>query len=235
MSDQRRPVYGSLDVSRIEAILFDVDGTLSDTDDRMVAWITRMLSPVSWLFKKRNPQRFARRLVMAIDTPGNFLYNMADRLGIDGFLARYYKLLTTKRTIKKVTKDEHWIIPGVHAMLTALATDYSLGIVSARDAESTRAFLTFFDLTSFFKVIVTAQTCQHTKPFPDPVMYAAESLGVAVENCLMVGDTIVDIRSGKTAGAQTVGVLCGFGTANELERSGSDMILSSTSEIQNFL
>jgi phosphoglycolate phosphatase-like HAD superfamily hydrolase len=51
----------------------------------------------------------------------------------------------------------------------------------------------------------------------------------------MVGDTTVDIRAGKAAGAQTAGVLCGFGTQDELLRTGADLILKSTPELTNYL
>jgi len=47
----------------------------------------------------------------------------------------------------------------------------------------------------------------------------------------MVGDTTVDIRAGKSAGTQTIGVLCGFGEENELRQLGADMILTTTSEL----
>ena len=82
---------------------------------------------------------------------------------------------------------------------------------------------------------MTSQTCHHTKPFPDPVIFAADSLGVSPKNCVMVGDTIVDIQSGKSARAQTVGVLCGFGTEKELKRVGADMIIPSTVNISDIL
>src|SRR5450756_1035468 len=85
---------------------------------------------------------------------------------------------------------------------------YPLAVISARDARSTHLFLDQFELTPFFQVIVTGQTAEHTKPYPDPVLFAAQALKVPPESCLMVGDTPVDIRAGKTAGAQTVGVLC---------------------------
>lgn len=230
-----KPIHGEIDTTKIEAILFDVDGTLSNTDDRLVDRIASVLAPVSWLFKDRNPKKFTRRLVMAVETPGNFLYHLADRFGIDAHFAKYYKLLTAKGLIKKISKEKYWIIPGVREMLLSLYDHYPLGVVSARDAGSTREFLDFFELTQFFQVIVTAQTCHHTKPFPDPIFYAAKSLEVNPENCLMVGDTIVDIQSGKSAGTQTVGVLCGFGTAKELKRVGADMILSSTKLIGEIL
>jgi phosphoglycolate phosphatase len=51
----------------------------------------------------------------------------------------------------------------------------------------------------------------------------------------MIGDTTVDIRVGKTAGAQTVGVLCGFGEEIELRRQGADEILETTSTLTDIL
>ena len=56
-------------------------------------------------------------------------------------------------------------------------------------------------------------------------------MGVAPESCLMIGDTTVDMRAGKSAGAQTMGVLCGFGEEGELRRTGADAILKSTAEL----
>jgi phosphoglycolate phosphatase len=42
-----------------------------------------------------------------------------------------------------------------------------------------------------------------------------------------VGDTVVDVRSGHTAGTQTIGVLSGFGEREELMKAGADLILDS--------
>ena len=54
------------------------------------------------------------------------------------------------------------------------------------------------------------------KPHPEPLLFAAKAMGVDPAACLMIGDTTIDIRTGVAAGAQTVGVLCGFGTEDEL-------------------
>jgi phosphoglycolate phosphatase-like HAD superfamily hydrolase len=51
----------------------------------------------------------------------------------------------------------------------------------------------------------------------------------------MVGDTTVDIRAGKAAGAQTAGVLCGFGSERELRRAGADLILPTTGQLDEIL
>ncbi len=75
----------------------------------------------------------------------------------------------------------------------------------------------------------------NTPSLSRPVIYAAEALGLEPEQCLMIGDTIVDIKAGKLAGAQTVAVLCGFGQRQELERVGANVILDSTAELDGFL
>jgi phosphoglycolate phosphatase-like HAD superfamily hydrolase len=106
-----------------------------------------------------------------------------------------------------------------------------MGVVSARDENSAMAFIRQFKLEKYFDVVVTSQSCRHTKPFPDPLLFAAEKLGVEPQFCLMVGDTTVDIKAAKLAGMQAVGVLCGFGRRGELERAGADLIVDSSVDL----
>jgi HAD superfamily hydrolase (TIGR01509 family) len=222
-----------LEVSRISTIFFDVDGTLSDTDDQFVENLKTWLYPVRFLLPQNNAKRFARRLVMATESPGNYLYGIFDRIGIDGMLGDIGDIMYRFGLGKK---DEPFkLVPGVKEMLLSLQGDYLMGIVSARGQRSTQLFLNQFDIASLFDCVVTAHTCRHTKPWPDPILYAAERLGAPVENCLMVGDTKVDIRAGKDAGAQTIGVLCGFGEEEELLQAGADLILPSTEKIIDIL
>ena len=228
-------VLGEVDISRIRGLLFDVDGTLSDTDDHMVDRLNRFLSSFSWLFRDRNPMRFARWVVMAVETPVNFLYNLADRLGADKFFTKAISRFSGGRRSSKEVNERFWLIPGSREMLADFKPRFRLAVVSARDSETTTQFLEHFSLLKYFDVVVTAQSCEHTKPYPDPVRLAAQKLGLEVEQCLMVGDTVVDIAAGKAAGAQTAAVLCGFGTERELTRAGADMILTSTTDLQNIL
>lgn len=218
----------SLDLQRICALCFDVDGTLSDTDDVYTKKVARFLP--SFLF--RDPQRAARKLVMWIESPGNALIGLPDIIGLDDELLGLWEWLNRHRP----RPMKHFmLVPGVKEMLERLHGVYPMAVVSARDDKSTRAFLEQFELTIYFDEIVTAITAEHTKPYPDPILYAAEKMGVPAENCLMIGDTTVDIRAGKAADTQTVGVLCGFGERTELERQGTDLILENTSELADIL
>lgn len=221
-----------LDTKRIRALCFDVDGTLSDTDDYYVRKIARSLRPVRWLFRDGDHERAARRLVMWVESPGNALVGLADRLGIDDEVAALVDWIYRHR--RKPWK-QFLIVPGVKEMLARLHGHYPMAVVSARDLRGTLAFLDQFELTPFFDVIVTALTTRRTKPFPDPVLHAAEKMAVPPQACLMIGDTTVDIRAGRAAGAQTIGVLCGFGEETELRQLGADLIPQNTAEVAGVL
>ena len=228
-------VSGKLELSEIRGLLFDIDGTISDTDDHMVDRLWRALQPASWLFRNGNPKPFARWVVMAVETPVNFLYNLVDRLGVDEFFTKAVSRVSGGKRTSEKSHEQFWLIPGTREMLAALKPHFKLGVVSARDSETTRQFLRHFGLSDFFDVVVTAQSCEHTKPYPDPILLAADTLGLPAAQCVMVGDTVVDIAAGKAAGTQTVAVLCGFGTERELTRAGADLVLNSTSDLVEIL
>ncbi|MFN8414153.1 MAG: HAD family hydrolase [Anaerolineales bacterium] len=217
-----------IDVSKVQALCFDVDGTLSDTDDLYTQQVARFLP--RFLFKDVNLA--ARRFIMWIEAPGNALLGMADRLGLDDEMVAVLNWFSRHR---KRSSKKFLLVPGVAEMLKQLHGRYPMAVVSARDENGTMKFLEQFDITKYFDVIVTGLSAEHTKPYPDPILLAAKKMNIAPENCLMIGDTTVDIRAGKSAGAQTVGVLCGFGEEAELRALGANEILQDTTKLLELL
>lgn len=218
----------ALDIHRIKALCFDVDGTLSDTDDVYIHKVARFFP--RFLFK--DPDHAARRFVMWAEAPGNALLSLTDTIGLDDEIIA---LIDWMSRHQKRSSKTFWLIPGVDGMLKQLKGHYPMSVVSARDEKGTMRFLEQFDLVQYFDAVITGQSAAHTKPYPDPVLLAAQQMGVNARECLMIGDTTVDMRAGKSAGAQTVGVLCGFGEEPELIKKGADMILKTTSELANLL
>lgn len=218
----------ALDIPRIQALCFDVDGTLSDTDDVYAHKVERFFP--KFLF--RDPKHAARRFVMWVEAPGNALLGLTDTIGLDDEIIALIDWMSRHRTHSAKTFR---LVPGVDGMLKQLKGRYPMSVVSARDEGGTMRFLEQFDLAQYFEAVVTGQSAEHTKPYPDPILLAAQRMGVKAEACLMIGDTTVDMRAGKSAGAQTVGVLCGFGEEPELRRKGADLILNTTSELAGAL
>jgi phosphoglycolate phosphatase len=221
------------DPARVGAVLFDIDGTLADTDDASVQRLARWLTPLRRALPKRDPAAFARRLIMAAESPGNRLLGWLDRSGLDERIGPFLDLLHTLRG-ERAHRD--WtLVPGVERLLERLAKEYPLAIVTARERHSSESFLEVSGLGDYFACVVTARTCRRSKPHPAPLLFAAEQLGVPPRDCIMVGDTPVDIYAGLAAGVQTVGVLCGFGEREELRRAGAHLLLASTADLEQVL
>jgi len=231
----QNPAARPLDRARIRGLIFDVDGTLADTDDNMAYKIEGVLKPLHALLKPGQAHKFSRKFVHFSEGPMNWILNVADRLGVDSWLA-YLLDWRAKRDLRVPNKFKvHPQIPGVTPMLEALASRYPMAVVTNRNDVTTRAFLDSHNLTRFFTVILASQSCTHTKPFADPLIAAAKAMNVPVEDCLMIGDTIVDVHAAIAARAQSLAVLCGFGTEKQLRKAGAQILLPSTSQLADFL
>ena len=219
----------SLDLTRIRALCFDIDGTLSDSDDYYVDRLSRWIRYAPFV---SDPVRGARRLLMWMESPANALLGLADSSGLDNAAISVIDWVQRhrRRHVRHLP-----VMPGVTDLLQKLHARYPLAVVSARDENSAMSFLEQSHLVRHFDAIITALSAKHTKPYPDPIKLAAQRMGVAPDACVMVGDTGVDIRAGKAAAAQTVGVLCGYGEARELQRLGADVILPTTADLDGAL
>ncbi|MBW8011227.1 MAG: HAD family hydrolase [Chloroflexi bacterium] len=222
-----------LDISRIRVLCFDIDGTLNDTDDQFVERVERVLKVFRFLLLEQDQHKASRRLVMWLEKPGNFVYGLPDRLGLDDDFSKIITWLHNQNLISRSTDFK--IIPGSLETLDKLAQHFLLAVVTARDAYRTHAYVESLGIDRLFECVAHAQTCPRTKPFPDPILWVASKVGVAPRSCVMVGDTNIDMRAGKAAGAQTVGVLSGFGEREELQEAGADLILKSVAGLLEIL
>lgn len=222
---------GEIYPGEIDAILFDLDGTLVEPDSEALENLTRRLQPIQRFLPKRDAARAARRIITSAEGPANSLLTFMGRIGLDdsfldlGDRLRHIQGLHTPLNFRPVD--------GVGAMLDELSHRYHLGLVTTRCRAHAEAFLKQQDLTDQFHVIVAREDTWRIKPHPSPIRHAAEALDVSVERCLLVGDTTADIYAARSAGARSAGVLCGLGKEAELERAGADLILNTTSDLRN--
>jgi phosphoglycolate phosphatase-like HAD superfamily hydrolase len=218
-----------LDRDKVQAVLFDLDGTLMDTDNQAVEKLAHRLERL----RCPRPLRTARRLIMASETPGNILMTLLDVLGLDAPLMSSTDRLRRWRGLP--TRADFRIIADAQEMLATLNGRYRLAVVTTRSRAEAEAFLGQHDLHGMFEILVTRESTWRLKPHPAPVRHTAQCLGIPVESCVMVGDTTVDVKSARRAGAWAVAVLCGFGEREELERAGAHLILEHTSHLSSVL
>ncbi|NPA90115.1 MAG: AI-2E family transporter [Chloroflexi bacterium] len=215
----------------IRVVLFDLDGTLFETDDAVVERLARFLSPLARLLDV-DARRLARRLVMSLEDTVNTLITLLDVLHLDRaafWLAeRADRLLHPRPRERSYTLTDH-----SRTFLEDLRGRYVLGVVTTRSREEAEAMLRSTGIRDYFDIVITRDDVRRLKPHPAPIRLAAEKLGVEPHQILLVGDTPVDVRAAKAAGALAAAVLCGFGELEELQ--DADIIVEKPADLWRWI
>ncbi|MFP3896094.1 MAG: HAD family hydrolase [Anaerolineales bacterium] len=217
----------------IKAILFDLDGTLVETDNRWAAIFSRGLKPLRYLFPDLDTDRRGRRLMMAVENPLTYVLSLLERAGVGGSFFGLANLV--RRSKGLATQGNSLMVEGTEELFTALKDRYILGVVTTRARPEAHDFLRRMQYEDLFSVVITRQDVFRLKPHPAPVRKAIDRLGVSPQHCIMVGDTALDVRSARRAGAYAVGVLSGFDHRYELERAGAHLILERAVQLLDYL
>ncbi len=175
----------------IKAILFDLDGTLIDTNNLIIQ-----------SFKHTLKKHIGR------DVPeSDILMHFGEPL-LDS-LARYdaanaHILIQTYRAHNEAVHDELTKeIVGVKETLRELKTlGIKIGVVTSKSRKIAERGLKLFNLDELMEVFITPEDTAKHKPDAEPVLKACELLGVSPEETIMVGDSHYDILCGKNAGAK---------------------------------
>jgi len=215
----------------VRGIFFDLDGTLIETDDVLVGRLARRLAFLSRLLPAQEQIRLARRWLMASELFINGFVTLLDRLGLDTLLFRLNDTLNRWRGLRR--QEAFVAVAGAPEMLRELAGRYRLAIVTSRGRGEAMAFLEQYGLADLFYAIITRDDVARLKPHPMPLRAAAHKLGLPLAQCVMVGDTGVDVIAARSAGALAVGVLCGFGERDDLRNA--DLVIGTTGELWEWL
>ena len=92
-----------------------------------------------------------------------------------------------------------------------------------------------FNIARHFAYVVTALDTDRPKPSPEALTKCAKALDVKMCDCIIVGDSISDVRAGKAAGCKTVAVLSGLFSHQELSKENPDLILEDVTDLPNFI
>ncbi|MBN1640252.1 MAG: AI-2E family transporter [Anaerolineae bacterium] len=217
----------------VRAILFDLDGTLIDSDNTLVERWAAALARVPLLTRLCDAHKLARRLLMLTSRPANAVLTVVDWLGLDAKLFALSEWVRLARGEPQL--EEMLAIDGSIEFVRELCQHYDLAITTTRNRATAQAFVEQFGLQACFKAVVTRQDVKRLKPHPEPIRHAAGALGYDPEECIVVGDMGVDVQAGKRAGALTVGVLSGFGEAQRLSQLEPDLVLETASQLRQHL
>ncbi|MEW6246055.1 MAG: HAD family hydrolase [Nitrospirota bacterium] len=126
-------------------------------------------------------------------------------------------------------------LPGVRELLDTLSRyDVPFAIATSGRMESAGRTLTLLNLDARVPVVTRDQVL-HAKPDPDVFIAAAQRLGVPVNHCVVVGDSVWDMLAARRAWALGVGLLSGGYGQDELERAGAYRVYQDPADLLHHL
>jgi 2-phosphoglycolate phosphatase len=212
----------------IQALLFDLDGTLADTAPDLCGTIQDM-------------QADRGVAVMPIASMAHWCSGGARALLLAGFglqatdpLFTSYRNEFLQRYETRIAQHTQ-LYPGIAELLADLnQRNISWGVVTNKPFYLAEKLMTALDLRQQCGVLVGGDSAAQPKPSPLPCLMAAQALGVQPENCVMVGDDERDVAAGKAAGMYTLAVGYGYITS-ALEQWGADKVIPTPQALQEWI
>lgn len=178
----------------INTILFDLDGTLLDTNELIQKSFEYTFEYFGYSFTKEEILQFNGPPLM--ETFSKVNPDLAEEM------VKVYRKHNHENHEKYVK-----LFPNVKETLDVLKENgKKLAIVTAKMRSGVELGLQLTKIKQYFDAIVTIDDVKNPKPHPEPVLKAMSELDVEKDESIMVGDNYHDIESGKNAGIKTVGV-----------------------------
>ena len=209
-------------IAMIRAVLFDLDGTLTDTIQDISDAMNRSLRLHGL------PEWTVAEYCYLVGDGAKILAQRAVRERQDLALSVQKEYQAYYETHTRVTSKPY---DGIPEMLRAM-TDrgFPLAVFSNKPDADTKNVVSYFFPDVDFKVVRGQVEGVPVKPDPMGALAVADSLGVRPEEVLYLGDTATDMRCAVNSGMQPVGVLWGFRKRDELEESGAKWIIAHPAE-----
>ncbi len=212
---------------KLKGIIFDLDGTLVDSVDS----IWRAADHVMRINGYRGVGRSNVVEVMGMTIFDLFL-KVEPRLSQE----EQIKLFEDYRRLYMDFISYTKLIPGTKETLVALSCKgLKMAVVTTKSRENAEKILSFFGLRGYFDSVVGFEDVVEHKPSKEPIVKAAKELGLDATELMVVGDTEVDIRSGKEAGALTVAVKTGVTSIEKILAESPDFLVEDISAIPGIL
>jgi phosphoglycolate phosphatase len=213
----------------VKLIMFDIDGTLVDSQNLIVSAQARAFAALGM----KAPTRETALSVVGLSLHEAF-DALTDGRGPSEALALAYKEAWGE--LRAETEHYDPLYPGAKDLLDALSRrpDCVLGIATGKSRAGVRRL---FDQQGWHKLFATVQTADDapSKPAPDMFLRAMAETGVAPGDACMVGDTTFDMHMAHYAGARAIGVGWGYHRHDKLLKAGAHTIATDFASLREHL
>lgn len=216
-------------MKKIEAIVFDFDGTLAELTidfDEM----KRRLKALGSAFLDPLPQKENVPALEWVDFIADCLAQDDPDLGKEFHTRCRFLIITMEVEAARNGK----LFPFTCEILSSLRNSgIKTGIITRNTASAVRELVP--EINNISDCFLSREDVENVKPHPEHLFKALAVIGVEPENALMVGDHPMDIETGKRAGAMTAGVATGRLSVDELKKYEPDYVAANCAELMEVL
>ncbi|WP_439874538.1 pyrophosphatase PpaX [Bacillus mycoides] len=205
---------------KINTVLFDLDGTLINTNELIISSFLHTLHTYY-------PNQYKREDVLAFIGPSlHDTFSKMDTSKVEEMIACYRQF--NHEHHDELVEEYETVYETVQELKKQ---GYKIGIVTTKARQTVEMGLKLSKLDQFFDVVVTIDDVEHVKPHPEPLQKALKLLDAKPEETLMVGDNHHDIVGGQNAGTKTVAVSWTLKGRAYLEAYQPDYVLDKMSDL----
>lgn len=194
-------------------ILFDLDGTLIDSTPAILA---------SFRFACTEQGFASPQDKTIIQFIGHTLEDMF--LGIGVQKEKVWDFIESYRKFYRANMEQGTKLLEHAREAIELAFSFAhLAVVTTKRADFSTKLLESFGVLHYFSVVIGIENVRNPKPSSEPILKALDSLyeskgQIPKQDCFMIGDTELDLQAAMNAGINGIGVLCGYGSEQSLQR-----------------
>ena len=204
-------------------VVLDLDGTLVDTKDDLVAAANVALAALDL------PPQDPRTLLGYVGNGARVLLERA--LGVEHGAKLEASLDVFMPWYREHLLDHAEMYPGLRGVLETLAAEGAVfSVLTNKPEDMSAKVLRGFDLDRLCPRLIGGDTLPVRKPDPKGLLQLIELVGVPAVETLMVGDSPIDVATGKNAGVATCAVLWGF-NGDAVRGAGADVEIGDPAEL----
>jgi beta-phosphoglucomutase len=204
----------------INAVIFDLDGLLADTEKLHLSAYKKVFSELGI---ELSEQEYANHWIRC--GQGTDAFVAKRNLAVDPNLVRQEK----SRIYKKLVASSAMLMPGARELLCSLKGKKLMALATSSHPEDAHAVIKALDFDDFFSYVAAKNSIRRVKPYPDIFLHVAGEINTPPENCLVIEDAEKGILAADAAGMKSIAVPNRYTMDNDFSKA--DVVVSSLKDV----